>query len=889
MIVRFFCFFLLATTSCDPLYITDLETDLLSRLQIAPGLESTIFTQDLSKDATEFVWYPEERPTHMIWCVNSGKHVGVERIDIASGIRSMIVTGLRSCSVIVATSWGTVVVGEGEDNGNVYEILNPLTVNNIDIVNHGLPGRDAIVNDEQSRDASSVVVKRTRLPSISWKGMVALANGVLLGTENLLGSTKGGFVYKFVPDLQNQEQRRIERLSSSPLVSGRVYVLQTICTPTEQLSQTCRIGTARWLELQDVTTANREATEKGATHFGHLSDITVDPRLAECNNLSSSADAIRFCWANESDRILGGLAEIFCAVDLSIGVHGSSLLEVERFMEGDPSFTTPSNLKFQPVTGNLFLTEKKNDRGEIWSCLPDGPDNDCISDGCILISIFDNIEAEFSGLDFSPNGSEVYVGLNVANSENAGVFQVSGFETTIRPSPNRSQELENDASVRLGISYPVLLESTDASVSVAFGLTVETYLSVIGNKILYIDYFPKETSNSKSTHIVYCLDETPNDAVQGSTTTTSLYRIEIDSLRSTKILDGISCGGLKATDWDTVLVVDNKYRGYAYEVLQPTFSEGLRIERREGNVVALNKDLSLNYAEVQVLEDFPKIIWDGFSITANGLVLSAERNIFGGNVGGIYKYIPDGYNENEIFNRGMFPPRGRAYALKVPCDDFSKDSFLCDTGRTSWITMTATTTQTIKEYLGAGTVTIDPNYDGQGIKFCWPTSSEDITRGYPGEVICGEDSNPGFVQEGVNTVLLTRILTGHTALRSPQRIAFQPDTGIIYVSTVTGKAGVWACLPDGVDRDVRVDGCAHIVSRGNALQPLDILFEPDGRGLLLNNSDKSGSELVRVGGFNIDDIVDSLTIGDFGSLFQENLDNRSFQYFGVVEPLRLAK
>lgn len=83
---------------------------------------------------------------------------------------------------------------------------------------------------------------------------------------------------------------------------------------------------------------------------------------------------------------------------------------VSRFIEGNPDFNSFDNLAFQPGTGNLFVVED-HPNGDIWSCLPDGADEDLKSDGCIKVMSVKESVAEPSGLFFSRDGKTAYLSI----------------------------------------------------------------------------------------------------------------------------------------------------------------------------------------------------------------------------------------------------------------------------------------------------------------------------------------------------------------------------------------------------------------------------------------------------------------------------------------------
>lgn len=81
-----------------------------------------------------------------------------------------------------------------------------------------------------------------------------------------------------------------------------------------------------------------------------------------------------------------------------------------RFVEGGKRFNSHDNLAFNPKTGHLFVIEDAT-YGEIWACLPDGEDDDFMTDGCIpMLSVIDPL-AEPTGFEFDASGMVANVAI----------------------------------------------------------------------------------------------------------------------------------------------------------------------------------------------------------------------------------------------------------------------------------------------------------------------------------------------------------------------------------------------------------------------------------------------------------------------------------------------
>lgn len=92
--------------------------------------------------------------------------------------------------------------------------------------------------------------------------------------------------------------------------------------------------------------------------------------------------------------------------------------------------------------------------------------------------------------------------------------------------------------------------------------------------------------------------------------------------------------------------------------------------------------------------------------------------------------------------------------------------------------------------------------------------------------------------------MVTPFIVGNPHLRMPDNLAFQPDTGILYVlmdATTSAEDpdftndDVWACLPDGNDSDTLSDGCIRVITLkdGNA-EFTGIQFLAEGKSFLIH-------------------------------------------------------
>jgi secreted PhoX family phosphatase len=317
---------------------------------------------------------------------------------------------MEGCDGIRTTPWGTVVATEETSDGGAYEILNPLGVSDATVLDRGAAGMSAAVT------APDNVVKRISLPTMAWEGLEVLANGVVIGGDELRPGTAnadadGGSMFKFVPATPRLDDSLITDLAQSPLAAGAVFAMQVSCVSSkQQVGQGCEIGNAAWLPVS-AATARADADAGMATGYYRPEDLHLDPLY--------TGTGVRFCWTNTGNEGAKNYAEVVCGIDSDTLVADADTrsVEVNRFVEGDLDFNSFDNLAFQPGTGNLYVIED-HDNGDVFACLQDGADRDIKSDGCVkMLSVADS-SAEPTGFMFSNDGRSAYVSIQHSDDSN---------------------------------------------------------------------------------------------------------------------------------------------------------------------------------------------------------------------------------------------------------------------------------------------------------------------------------------------------------------------------------------------------------------------------------------------------------------------------------------
>ena len=156
-------------------------------------------------------------------------------------------------------------------------------------------------------------------------------------------------------------------------------------------------------------------------------NLSLDRLLPAGGHLDSirgqlAAGNVRCCGnntGNEKDDQLWG--ETICLTDGTQSPRPAptrATPEVQYFQlgtSGSGRWSTTSPI--QPGRGNWVLHEDADDQlphghnNDLWVCLPDGADDDLLSDGCIRIATLNDLTAEWTGGMFDATGKHFYVSV----------------------------------------------------------------------------------------------------------------------------------------------------------------------------------------------------------------------------------------------------------------------------------------------------------------------------------------------------------------------------------------------------------------------------------------------------------------------------------------------
>ena len=81
----------------------------------------------------------------------------------------------------------------------------------------------------------------------------------------------------------------------------------------------------------------------------------------------------------------------------------------------------------------------------------------------------------------------------------------------------------------------------------------------------------------------------------------------------------------------------------------------------------------------------------------------------------------------------------------------------------------------------------------------------------------------------LTTGIVTRFVEGDEEMRNHDNLDIQPITSNVYVIEDIQYGDIWACLPDGADRDEATDGCLRMLSvRDPDAEPTGFIFDGTG-------------------------------------------------------------
>jgi secreted PhoX family phosphatase len=412
---------------------TEAQADPLQLVTLAKGLRARVVSTEAAADTDMIALWPNDRlPTHLITCNESdADEPALQRITLKDGAAQTILTGTDSCDPVRRTAWGTIVFGEETDDGQLYELIDPLHTTGVTL--------ERATGAFSGGTGSDNFARREAVGRLAFEGLALYDSGLLYyGDEQRPhDGTPGGAYFKFVP-AQPWTNGQVDELTQSPLAAGSIYGLrvglrednETGGFDTGQGNQT---GDGTWVRVcgdagpTACTNVNlREAA--GALHltgYYRPEDLEVDRR-------ANNHGKVRVCGNNTGIEEFANFGETICVTDGSPAdaLTATTAPRVQYLVTGNPQLAMPDNLAWQPGRGNWVVHEDGDQlqgNNDLWSCLDDGTDADLLSDGCIRIATLNDLEAEWTGGIFDRDGERFFVSVQHNVSGQGLVLEITGW------------------------------------------------------------------------------------------------------------------------------------------------------------------------------------------------------------------------------------------------------------------------------------------------------------------------------------------------------------------------------------------------------------------------------------------------------------------------------
>jgi hypothetical protein len=406
------------------------------------------------------------------------------------------------------------------------------------------------------------------------------------------------------------------------------------------------------------------------------------------------------------------------------------------------------------------------------------------------------------------------------------------------------------------------------SVSLAAGLTADFVSREVADSLDMMAFYPLE----KPTHLIACIEgdrEEIGKLADGSPKfNPSVQRIELASGRVETILRGMAaCDGIRTTPWNTIVATEEEDDGKAYELLTPLeTSEQTVKDRTTGETTS---------ADVAVRLAMPTMAWEGFTMTREGVTYGGDELRPGtagpeADGGAIYKFIPaKPWDGSPLTSLDASPlSAGKVFAFRASCQGKAVQYGQgCEIGAGDWIEIDAKNARADADQKGATgfyrpeDLHADPVYAGEGIRFCFANTGNEGAKNYA-EVVCMTDAapleTPVADAEGKIkfTTVANRFVEGDADFNSMDNLEFQPQTGILYVIEDHANGDVFACLPDGADRDVKTDGCVKVLSvKDSSAEPTGFVFDASGTVAYVSVQHSDDKAMAKVDDYGTDDLI----------------------------------
>jgi hypothetical protein len=433
----------LQESSALSLSAAQIAADPLDVATLAGGLDAEVVTSGVAAPNIDMMvpWPDNEDPTHLIACNEQGTGApALQSINLETGAATTILTGTQNCDGIVMTPWHTVLFSEETSNGRAYELINPLGVTGVTL-NRATGVFSGGTGTCGGGTGECHFAVRPAMGRLAFEGLAVYPNGVIYyGDENRpANGTQGGAYFKFIPDSLWTGGPPISNLSASPLTAGDVYGLRLgkrvdSGSGAIDYGQGTELGFGTWV-LACASCQTGDTNLRSLTPTLKLTGY-YRPEDADIDGAALDGGNVRFCANNtgneENDQFYG---ETICIADgtLAQAAANTATPEVQLLVAGHPGLAMPDNMAYQPDRGNWMIQEDADTEyltphnNDLWDCLPDGQDEDLLSDGCIRIATLNDLTAEWTGGIFDSDGERFWVSVQHNATGKGIVLEITGW------------------------------------------------------------------------------------------------------------------------------------------------------------------------------------------------------------------------------------------------------------------------------------------------------------------------------------------------------------------------------------------------------------------------------------------------------------------------------
>ncbi len=401
------------------------------------------------------------------------------------------------------------------------------------------------------------------------------------------------------------------------------------------------------------------------------------------------------------------------------------------------------------------------------------------------------------------------------------------------------------------------------AVALADGLSAEIVTRDAAESMDMLAFYPAENP----THLIACIEGDVEEIAPGKMNP-AVQAIALDGSAVTTIVRGTnSCDGIRTTSWGTILFTEEDDAGGAYEILNPlAIAQAVTITDRATGATT-------DAAAVRRHMALPTMAWEGIGLMTSGVIYAGDELRPGTDVqnadgGAIFKFVPATMATGAITTLDASPfAAGKTYAMQVECiKNAVQFGQGCEVGNALWIEVDPTKARAEADAKGATgyyrpeDLHLDPMVS-EGARFCWTNTGNEGGKNYS-EVMCAIDSAPETIpvpdaeMKAELTTVVTRFIEGDKDFNSADNLDFQPGTGILYVIEDHANGDIWACLPDGADRDLRTDGCIRMLSvKDTSAEPTGFIFAADGATAYVSIQHSDDTGMAKVDDYGTDDLI----------------------------------